>query len=95
MKTIYLVWADRGCYSEHSEYAVCWFKTEAAAKARAEKMQKLSEEWLVRIANADFSKIGWDKRDPMWAEAMKEIGDDAWSPSDGTTYTAQKLGRGH
>lgn len=87
-KTIWLVWADRGSYSERTEYAVCWFETEAEAKACAETLHELSEAWRRKVSDADgnYSEL-YDK-------ARLAIGDEQWAPYDDTTYSAFSLERG-
>ena len=47
-KTIYVVMARRGDYSDRTEYAVCWLPTEKAAQDCAERMQQKSDEWRSR-----------------------------------------------
>jgi hypothetical protein len=86
-KTIYLVSARRGDYSDRTEYPVCWFAREAEAKACALHMEQKSAEWRSRAAD---SGSPWD----VCEQAQKDIGDPQWNYYDNTDYAAFALERG-
>jgi hypothetical protein len=88
--TVWLVWASRGDYSNHTEYPVCWFDTEAEAKALSEKMVELSDVWRRKVADADDETPYGE----LWDKARLAIGDEDWSPGDETEYRAVELKRG-
>lgn len=87
-KTIWLVWADRGSYSDRTEYAVCWYDTEAEAKATVETLHELSEAWRRKVSDADGNYGA------LYEQARLAIGDEQWAPYDETTYGAFALTRG-
>jgi hypothetical protein len=87
--TIYVVWADRGAYSDRTEYAVCWYENEEYARERAESLTALSAEWQRRIFNSGSSRYG-----AIWEEAKKAVGDEQWGPTDDTSYSVVELKRG-
>lgn len=87
-KTIWLVWATRGSYSDRTEYAVCWHDTKAQATAHAQKLTEASNEWRRRISYSD------EPYGTMWDRAQADIGDEQWSPGDETDYQAFELKRG-
>jgi hypothetical protein len=90
MKTVWIIWADRGEYSDRTEYAVCWFETKEEAEKFASAMQETSEAWLDRWRRTD----GRDSLHETWAKACEATGDSQWSPSDKTRYSAVELKRG-
>lgn len=86
-KTIYIVCARRGDYSDRTEYAVCWFAREADAKACAERMEQKSNEWRSRTADADDP---WN----LVPQAQADIGDSGWGYFDNTDYHVEPLEHG-
>src|SRR5690348_11019534 len=87
-QSIWLVWADRGSYSDRTEYAVCWFDTKSMAEACARVMQERSNEWRSRISD------NWERSLELHEKALAEIGDPQWGHYDETTYSAYELKRG-
>ena len=87
MDIVWLVWAERGCYSDRTEYAVCWFDTKSMAEACATVMCRRSNEWRARCADSDAP---WD----VGEEAMKDLGDPQWAYYDDTRYYVVELQRG-
>lgn len=88
-ETVWLVWADRGDYSDRTEYAVCWFATKDEADAHAAALQERAALWRRRFA--DDCELPYGE---LWEKATAEVGDPGWSPSDYTEYRAVELKRG-
>jgi len=88
MMLIWLVWADRGDYSDRVCYPVCWFDNEADAQACARRMGERSDYWRKRIFPSATPYV------EKWREAAKDIGDEQWRPSYATEYSAVPLASG-
>ena len=81
---IYLIWADRGDYSDHTEYAVSWTKNKTKAEAEAARLNEGSGVLRRRTVDGDnYTK--------EWESACASLGDPQWSPSDETKYCVLEL----
>lgn len=88
MKTIYVVNATRGHYSDRTEHVVCWYPDKESAETCARRMLDASAEWRTHVNNSKEPYV------EVWDRARAAIGDPCWSPSDDTEYGVEKLERG-
>ena len=82
---IYIIGADRGDYSDRTEYVVAWTSDKAKAEARA---AWLNEQSAIQQRRVNNSSLPYGE---SWSVAQAELGDLQWSPSDETTYGVQEL----
>jgi len=87
VRSIWIVQANRGDYSDRTEYAVSWYKTESEATARAAEMEAKSHDWQSNCRDSDNP---WD----FVKAAQDDIGDESWNFYADTDYRVYALPHG-